>query len=251
MNATDLGIMLPAFLAGLLVLATHVPLGMRVLARGIIFVDLAIAQIASLGVVVAGLLGLEDNIYVVQGMAAGSALLGAAILSWTEHKRPQVQEATIGILFVLAASVGVLLMSRDPHAGEHLKDLLVGQILWVSTPQLVVTTILTAALFALWRLFHGRFGKLGFYALFALAITASVQLVGVYLVFTSLIIPALATHSLKQRRMPVAYGIGIAGYALGLLLSMWFDLPAGAIIVCAMALVAILARRLTPSRWTA
>ncbi len=251
MNATDFSIVLPALVAGLLVLATHVPLGMRVLARGVIFVDLAIAQIASLGVIVAGLLGLENNLYVVQGMAAGSALLGAAVLSWTERKRPQVQEASIGILFVLAASVGVLLMSRDPHAGEHFKDLLVGQILWVSTPQLVATAILTVVLFALWRVFRGRFGATGFYALFALAITASVQLVGVYLVFTSLIIPALATHSMTRRRLPVAYVIGAAGYTLGLLLSMWFDLPAGAIIVCAMALIAIGARWLMPSKWMA
>lgn len=237
MNATDLSIMLPAFIAGLLVLATHVPLGMRVLARGIIFVDLAVAQIAGLGVVIAGLFGLEGNIYAVQGMAAVSALLGAALLTYTERKLPQVQEAVIGLLFVLAACLGILLMSRDPHAGEHLKDLLVGQILWVSNGQLIATAIFTAALFMLWRLFKGQFGAMGFYALFALAITASVQLVGVYLVFTSLIVPALATHRLQQRRMPLAYAVGIAGYVLGLLLSVWLDLPTGAAIVCAMALV--------------
>ncbi len=236
MNDTDLGIMLPAFTAGLLVLATHVPLGMKVLERGIIFVDLAIAQIASLGVIVAGLLGLEGNIYIVQGMAAGAAMLGAALLSWTEHKRPQVQEASIGIMFVLAASLGVLLMSRDTHAGEHMKDVLVGQILWVSTAQLVTTAAITAALIALWSFFKNRLNHFGFYALFALAVTASVQLVGVYLVFTSLIVPALATHKLRRHRMQVAYGVGVAGYALGLLLSVVFDLPTGAAIVWGIAL---------------
>lgn len=240
MTSTDLGIMFPAFIAGALVLATHVPLGMRVLARGIIFVDLAIAQIASLGVIAAGLLGLEDNLYAVQGMAAGSALLGAALLTWTEHKRPQVQEASIGLLFVLAATLGILLMSRDTHSGEHLKDMLVGQILWVSNAQLIATAIVTSALFILWRVFRNRLGNLGFYALFALAVTASVQLVGVYLVFASLIVPALATHRLRKRRLAIAYATGIAGYALGLLLSVVFDLPTGAAIVWAIALAGAL-----------
>lgn len=247
MSGDDLGIMLPAFVAGLLVLATHVPLGMKVLARGIIFVDLAVAQVAGLGVIVAGLLGLEDNIYAVQGVAAASALLGAAFLAWAERKLPQVQEAVIGMLFVLAASGGILLMSRDVHAGEHLKDLLVGQILWVSTSQLIATAVLTAILLVLWRTFHERLGGFGFYALFALAVTASVQLVGVYLVFTSLIVPALATYRMQRRRKLTAYALGTTGYALGLLLSMWQDLPTGAAIVWAMAAVALLLQWLLPS----
>lgn len=251
MNATDLGIMLPAFVAGLLVLTTHVPLGMKVLARGIIFVDLAVAQVAGLGVIVAGLFGLEHNMFAVQGMAAASALLGAAFLSWTERRLPQVQEAVIGLLFVLAASGGILLMSRDVHAGEHLKDLLVGQILWVGTNQLIATAVLTVVLLALWRILIHRFGSLGFYTLFALAVTASVQLVGVYLVFTSLILPALATYRMQQHRNVMAFAVGIAGYAVGLLLSMWFDLPTGAAIVCAMAAVALAFQWIMPSRWMA
>lgn len=237
MSSTDLSIVLPAFVAGLLVLATHVPLGMRVLARGIIFVDLAVAQIAGLGVIAASFFGLEANAYIVQGMAAGSALLGASLLAYTEAKLPKVQEATIGILFVFAASLGILLMSRDPHAGEHLKDLLVGQVLWVGTAQLIATAAVTGMLLALWRILMGRLGTLGFYVVFALAITASVQLVGVYLVFASLIVPALATHRLRKHRMPGAFVVGIAGYLFGLLLSLWLDLPAGAAIVCTMTLV--------------
>jgi zinc/manganese transport system permease protein len=235
MDNLDLGIVFPAFIAGLLVLATHVPLGMKVLARGIIFVDLAVAQIAGLGVIIAGLLGLAGNTFAVQGVAAASALLGAALLAYTERKLPQVQEATIGLMFVLAASGGILLMSRDVHAGEHLKDLLVGQILWVGDSQLIATAVLTGALLALWRLFRERLSGFGFYALFALAVTASVQLVGVYLVFTSLIVPALATHRLQRRRKLIAFTVGIIGYAAGLLLSVWIDLPTGAAIVWAMA----------------
>ena len=235
MSALDLTILLPAFIAGLLVLATHVPLGMKVLARGIIFADLAVAQIAGLGVIAAGLLELEGRPLLVQGIAAASALCGAALLTLIERKLPDVLEACIGLLFVLAATGGILLMSHDVHAGEHLKDLLVGQILWVSNGQLIATAVLTTALLALWRVFDRRLGNFGFYALFALAVTASVQLVGVYLVFASLIVPALATHRLQQRRQLAAYAVGVAGYAGGLLLSVWFDLPTGAAVVWAMA----------------
>jgi zinc/manganese transport system permease protein len=231
MNTLELDILLPAFIAGLLVLATHIPFGMRVLQRGVIFADLAVAQIAGLGVVIAGLLDLTGQPLLVQLIAATSALCGAALLTWIERRAPEVKEAYIGLTFVLAASLGILLMSRDVHAGEHLKDLLIGQILWVSNEQLIATTLLTAALLALWHGFRKRLGNFGFYALFAIAITASVQMVGIYLVFASLIVPALATHQMQQQRMIVAYSIGIAGYAFGLLVSVWFDLPAGAAIV--------------------
>lgn len=236
MNALELDILLPAFVAGLLVLSTHIPLGMKVLARGVIFADLAVAQIAGLGVVIAGLLDLTDRPLLVQLIAAASALCGAALLAWIENRLPEVKEACIGLTFVLAASGGILLMSRDAHAGEHLKDLLVGQILWVNDSQLLATALLSAVLLLVWRWQQARLGTLGFYALFALAVTASVQLLGVYLVFASLIVPALATYRLRTRRMGYAFGLGIAGYAVGLLLSAWFDLPAGAAIVWAMAI---------------
>ena len=237
MNAIEFNILLPAFIAGLLVLATHIPLGMKVLERGVIFADLAVAQIAGLGVVIAGLLDLAERPLLVQLIAAASALCGAALLAVIERFLQEVKEACIGLLFVLAASGGILLMSSDVHAGEHLKDLLVGQILWVGTSQLIVTSLLTATLLTLWYLYHNRLGNFGFYALFALAVTASVQLVGVYLVFTSLIVPALATHRLKKRRIFTAYGVGITGYAAGLMLSVWSDLPSGAAIVWAMAII--------------
>ncbi|OIO80129.1 MAG: zinc/manganese transporter permease [Gallionellaceae bacterium CG1_02_56_997] len=237
MNSIELDILLPAFIAGLLVLATHIPLGMKVLQRGVIFADLAVAQIAGLGIVLAGLLNLTDQPLLVQIIAALSALCGAALLTWIERNLPEVKEACIGLTFVLAASGGILLMSRDVHAGEHLKDLLVGQILWVSQPQLIATALLSVVLLGIWRWQQDKLGHLGFYALFALAVTASVQLVGVYLVFASLIVPALATYRIQQKRMAYAFAIGITGYAIGLLLSALFDLPGGAAIVWAMALV--------------
>lgn len=244
MNNIEFDILLPAFLAGLLVLSTHIPLGMKVLARGVIFADLAVAQIAGLGVVIAGLLDLTDQPLLVQLIAAAGALCGAALLAWIEYRLPEIKEACIGLTFVLAASGGILLMSSDVHAGEHLKDLLVGQILWVSGDQLIATALLSAALLAVWRWQQTRLGNLGFYALFALAVTASVQLVGIYLVFASLIVPALATHRLNRHRLPAAFAVGISGYGAGLLLSIWFDLPAGAAIVWAMALCGMAASSL-------
>jgi zinc/manganese transport system permease protein len=234
MNTLD--ILLPAFIAGLLVLATHIPLGIKVLERGVIFADLAVAQIAGLGVIIAGLLGLTEQPLLVQIIAAVSALSGAALLSWIEDRLSEVKEACIGLTFVLAASLGILLMSRDAHAGEHL---LVGQILWVSNNQLIATAVLSAVLLLAWYRMRSRLQHLGFYALFALAVTASVQLIGIYLVFASLIVPSLATYRLQRNRIKFAWLTGIAGYAIGLLLSAWFDLPAGAAIVWTMAIAGI------------
>lgn len=241
MNDIELSILLPAFIAGLLVLATHIPFGMKVLERGVIFADLAVAQIAGLGVIIAALLDLAGQPLLVQLIAAASALCGAALLAWIENRLAEVKEACIGLTFVLAASGGILLMSRDVHSGEHLKDLLVGQILWVSTDQLVATALLTAALLAMWQWTRLKAHNIGFYGLFALAVTASVQLVGVYLVFASLIVPALATYRINRGKMGYAFAIGIIGYAVGLLLSACFDLPSGATVVWTMAATGVLA----------
>ena len=241
MNGADFSILFPAFIAGLLVLATHIPFGMKVLARGVIFADLAVAQIAGLGLILAGLLDLTGQPLLVQLIAAASALCGAALLAWIEKRLPEVKEACIGLTFVLAASGGILLMSHDVHSGEHLKDLLVGQILWVSSQQLMAAALLTAVLLALWQWSKLQAHPLGFYTLFALAVTASVQLVGVYLVFASLIVPALATYRCRHRRTLWAFAVGIPGYALGLLLSAWFDLPSGAAVVCTLAGTGVIA----------
>jgi zinc/manganese transport system permease protein len=242
LDALSFSILGPAFCAGLLVLATHVPMGQQVLARGIVFIDLAIAQIAGLGVIAADTMGWEPQGFAAQIAAVSAALVGALILTFTEKRWPEVQEALIGVLFVLAACGGILLMAGNPHGGEHLKDLLVGQILWVSYGQLLPVLPLTAAILALWFGARDRLGRIGFYAMFALAVTASVQLVGVYLVFASLIIPALAGRfHPARRRLVVGYSVGVLGYALGLTLSAVFDLPSGAVVVCMLALVAVIA----------
>jgi zinc/manganese transport system permease protein len=247
--ALDWGILGPALIAGLLVLATHVPLGMQVLDRGIVFIDLAIAQIAGLGVIAADALGLEGGL-AVQAAAVTAALLGAWLLTWTEKKAPQDQEALIGVMFIVAACVGILILAGNPHGGEHLKDLLVGQILWVGTKQLLWLAAISAVLvIALWRGWIAKLGRFGFYSAFAVAVTASVQLVGVYLVFSSLIIPALATRHLRStHRMSIGYVLGAVGYALGLALSAILDLPSGAVIVCTLAACAVGVAMMLPSR---
>jgi zinc/manganese transport system permease protein len=242
LGTLELGILWPAFLAGLLVLATHVPLGQQVLNRGIVFIDLAIAQVAGLGVTVAGAFMTEAEGWRVQAAALAAALLGALVLTWTEKKWPEVQEALIGVLFVVAACVELLVLANNPQGGEHLKDLLVGQILWVLPGNLIPVAILYAVLLAVWFGFRERLGQIGFYGLFAVVVTQSVQLVGVYLVFASLIIPALAARRFAEKtRLWVGYAVGLAGYVMGLVASSLLDLPTGAMIVVTLLVAFVIA----------
>src|SRR6267154_1521408 len=248
MAQIEYGILFPAFLAGILVLATHVPLGQQVLARGIVFIDLAIAQVAGLGVTAADAVGFEPSGWRVQAAAGAAALLGALTLTWSEKKWPEVQEALIGVLFVVSASVELLVLANNPRGGEHLKDLLVGQILYVAPASLWPTALLYAAALAIWFRYRARLGHVGFYVLFALVVTQSVQLVGIYLVFTSLIVPALASKLYPERhRLAVGYAVGITGYVTGLIASSLFDLPTGAVIVVTLALTFAVATVLSRS----
>lgn len=239
--ALELNVLLPALLAGLLVLATHVPLGQEVLKRGIVFIDLAIAQVAVLGVITAEVLGFEAHGWAVQAIAAGAALAGAALLSYAERRFAAQEEALIGVLFVLAASLALLLLHGHPHGAEHLKDVLEGQILWTELRALLPVALLSSVVLALWFGARQHVGRAGFYFLFALTVTASVQLVGVYLVFASLIIPALATP-----RLPFAYALGALAYTFGLMLSFTADLPAAPVIVCTLALLGTVVWRFRP-----
>ena len=230
----------PALAAGLIILSTHVPLGHEVLKRGIIFIDLAIAQIAGLGVIAAHSMDWDPNGVEVQIAAVSAALLAALGLNWTEKRWPRQQEPLIGILFILAATGGILLLAGNPHGSEHLKELLVGQILWSTWESLVPIAGLYSALLLLWFTIGHRLGPLGFYVIFAVAVTASVQIVGIYLVFASLIIPALATmHLSGGNRLLVGYIIGALSFFAGIVLSAIFDIPTGAIIVWTMAAIAL------------
>jgi zinc/manganese transport system permease protein len=230
----------PAMIAGALVVLSHVPLGMQVLTRGIVFIDLAVAQVAGVGVIVGHNLGLAIEGWGTQAAAVVAALLGSLLLTWTERKRPEVQEALIGVLFVLASTAQILLLANDPHGGEDLKDLLAGQILWVSPPQLWRAGALTALFVVVWWRWREQLGRIGFYVMFALMVTVSVQLVGVYLVFSSLIVPALAVYRHPpRRRLWLGLGLSVVSYAVGLLGSALFDLPASPLIVWAMAVIGV------------
>jgi len=245
-SSLDPSLLMPALLAGLLILLTHVPLGRIVLSRGIVFLDLAIAQIAGLGVMAAHQYGLESGMGV-QLAAVAAALLGALLLGWTERRWPDTQEALIGSTFVVAACVGILLLAHDPHGGEELQDMLAGQILWVGKEQLKWAGLVTAVLGVLLLSPFSRKG-LGFYAVFAAAVTLSVQLAGVYLVFASLILPALAVRGAPGNKgLAFAWTLGALGYGLGLAASALMDWPSGAIIVCVIALLSLLFGTLGPT----
>ncbi len=240
MDMPELSIILAPLIAGLLVIASHVPLGREVLKRGIIFIDLAVAQIAGLGVIAAQTFEFEMAGYGVQVAAGTSALLGGLLLQWSEQRWPDIQEALIGTTFVLAACASLLLLAGSPHGGEHLQELLVGQVLWVRYEQLPAATVLFSMVLATWFFARNFARGKGFYLLFALAVTASVQLVGIYLVFASLIIPALAIRRFETSRgLYIAYGIGASSYLAGLLLSIATDLPAAALIVWTLAVFSI------------
>ena len=238
-STTELSILLPALVAGILVTATHVPLGTQVLARGIVFIDLAIAQIAGCGVLLADQLGFEPQGAAVQIAALTAALAGALLLTWTERSWPDVQEAVIGVTFVLGATGSVLLLASNVHGSEHLRDLLVGQILWVQPTRLGWAAAVYAIVLALWFTSRERLGRTGFYVVFALTVTVSVQLVGLYLVFATLIVPPLGTRKMTRHRLVAAWAIGLVGYAAGLVLSTALDLPSGPVIVWTLAAFAL------------
>ncbi len=231
----------PALIAGFIVLSTHVPLGQEVLRRGIIFIDLAIAQVAGLGVIAAHTMDWDPDGFEVQTAAVSAALLAAIGLNWTEKRWPKIQEPLIGILFILAATGGILLLAGNPHGSEHLKELLVGQILWQTWSSLLPIAGLYAVVLVVWFVLHPRFGAMIFYLVFAVAVTASVQIVGIYLVFASLIIPALATTGIRKgNRLIAGYAVGGISYFIGIAASVLLDLPTGAVIVWSMAAVALL-----------
>jgi len=246
-EALDLTIIGPAFIAGAIVLSTHVLLGREVLSRGIIFIDLAVAQTAGIGVIMASMAGWDPHGVAAQLAAFVAALAAGFLLTWTESRFEPVQEALIGMLFVLAATGGILLLANNPRGGEELKDLLVGQILWVDIHTLAPALVVSAVVLLLWVKGHERFGRLGFYGLFALSVTVSVQLVGIYLVFTSLIAPAIAVRSFKRNALATAYGVGLLGYLIGITISALMDLPTGAVIVWTLVTVAILTAWLAPA----
>ncbi|MSR81985.1 MAG: metal ABC transporter permease [Candidatus Latescibacteria bacterium] len=248
------------FAACLVMVGIHAYLGIHVLARGVIFVDLALAQIAALGRTLAFLAGYELDSWEAYLLSLAAAFIGAAVFSLTRLRQRQIpQEAVIGIAYAVAAAAGVLAIDRAPHGAEHLKDLLVGSILWVGWDQVLEITGLYLVIgvfhwffrerFLLISLDEGeavrrgwsvRFWDFIFYASFGLVITRSVQIAGVLLVFSFLIVPAVCGTLLAQRlswRLGIGWAVGFVVSAIGCSLSYVGDLPTGAAVVCTFGVV--------------
>ena len=216
----------------------HAPLGIEVLRRGIVFIDLAVAQIAGLGLVAAEVFLHAPSPYLVHAIALACALLAGLFFRKVETTVPGRQEAIIGCAFVLAASLAVLLLADRPHGGEEIRYLLSGQILFVTWWDVLRHAPVYVAILAAWFVRPALRRGLGFYLLFAFAVTSSVQLVGVYVVFAGLILPALAAMGAKRRQL-TAWLCGIAAVASGIVAAVLLDLPAGPAVVTTYVVVAI------------
>lgn len=240
-SAEMLEILLPALIAGLVIALTHAPLGLEVLRRGIIFIDLAIAQIAGLGLVVMGLYWPQAPGWLLQLVTLGCALAAGLVFHWSERRLPDRQEALIGSSFVVAASLALLLLADHPHGGEAMQHLLSGQLLFVGWGELLLVVPVYALVLLAWFARPRLRAGLGFYGLFALAVTVSVQLAGVYVVFASLILPALAATAWPARALSVAWLSAATAVLAGLAAALWFDWPAGPLLVVSYALVAVIA----------
>ncbi len=238
-------------------------LGLHVVRRGIIFIDIAMAQMASLGICVAVLLHLNLESWTTFFIALGFTLVGAAIFSVTgKRASPIPQEAVIGIGYVVAAAAAVLLLSRAAEGDEEIKNMLVGNILLVSPTDVwkcfALFALVAAVHFALRRSillvsferetaydrgFRVRWWDFLFYALFGLVVTSFVRIAGVLLVFTYLIVPAVCGISLATslgRRLLIGWAIALVGGVAGLFFSFRWDLPSGAAIVCTFGVLLIL-----------
>ena len=261
----DLGLFLPPLVACLIIVAIHSYLGLHVIAREVIFVDLSLAQMAALGSAVAILAGGEPDSTSTFLYALGFTTLGAAIFALTRtHERGRVpQEAIIGIVYVVASAAAILVADRTPRGGEAIKDILVGSLLWVTWP--VIGRL--AAIYAVVGVFHwllrGRFLTISFhpevaaargwnvrlwdflfYLSFGIVITFSGPIAGVLLVFSFLVVPAAVAFQFTRRQGALAVTSWIAGVlasATGLWLSFRYDLPTGPLIVCAFGLVLLVA----------
>ncbi len=234
----------PAFVAGAIISLAHVPLGQEVLKRGIIFLDLAVAQFAALGMIAfQSLPNIDEYSYIGMYGPLASGLVAALTCAFTFHALEKYagayQEALIGCAFVLAACLSLLLMANDPHGGEEMNNILAGQILWTDWPDIKIAAPVFISIFVIWNIFQSKRQVL-FYPLFAMAIPFAVNMIGIYLVFASLIFPALAVVKLRSHKVSWGIVISICGYSLGLAASYILDWPSGPAIVLSMALCSFL-----------
>jgi zinc/manganese transport system permease protein len=248
-------ILLPAFVASVILTGIHAYLGIHVVERGVIFVDLSLAQIAAFGGTVGYLAGYELHSPAAYAFSLGFTVLGAAIFAFTRvHRKTRIpQEAIIGIAYAVAAAASVLVMSKATRETEHLKEMLVGNILSVSWSELARTAglfVLVGAFnFALRKKFllismnepeaekQGlsiRLWDFLFYGSFGVVVTSSVPIAGVLLVFSYLIVPSVSAMLFSERlgvRLAIGWSMGAISSAVGVYLSYLWDLPTGATIV--------------------
>ena len=222
----------PALLACLLISLVNGPLGAEVVRRGIIFIDLAIAHIAGLGFIAGTVLFPDASFWLLQFITYIFVLLFASLFWMLERKLPQRVEAWIGVSFIFAASITFLLIDDHPHAGDLVRNLLSGQILFTTWDDVVgLTVVYGVVISAMWLKGLHRH-PYGFYILFTLAITTCIPIAGVYLIFASLILPGLAAEKTANPNLSVIL-IGILSAILGIGIGMVFDLPNGPCLVVA------------------
>lgn len=253
-------LMVGPFLACLILTGIHAYLGMHIIKREVIFVDLALAQIAALGSTVGSLVGYHLHSVESYFLALVCTLCGAAVFAATRFEKPVVpHEAIIGIVYAVSAAASVLVLSRSPDGGEELKSLMVGHLLFVDKVEIIKLFLIYAAI----GIIHYRFRRefflisedpkgareaglnvLGwdflFYATFGCVVTSSVEVAGVLLVFSFLIVPAVCSTLLSSHgyaRLWVGWGIGTMASIIGIAISYLFDLPTGAAVVCVFGVI--------------
>ena len=243
------------FVASLILTGIHAYLGVHVVERGVIFVDLALAQIAALGATIAILIGMDPHGTGAYWLSLGFTFIGAAIFAFARTRRGHIpQEAFIGIAYAVASAAAILAMSKATGETEHLKDMLVGNILSVSRHDVFKTAVLYGVIGVFHYIFRRRFLLIStdpeqaeaqgisirfwdflFYASFGFVVTSSVAIAGVLLVFCYLIVPSVGAMLFADRvgrRLAIGWTMGTLVSALGTYLSYYWDLPTGATIVC-------------------
>jgi zinc/manganese transport system permease protein len=260
-----LDLMIPPVVAALVILSIHAYLGLHVIAREVIFVDLAFAQIAALGTTIALLMGIELGTSASLAFALGATLIGALIFSFTRMEHSAVpQEAIIGIAYVMASAAVILLAGMTAEGAEHIKETLTGTLIWVGWPAIAKMAVVYALVgvfhFFLRRYFLAvsfhpekaekvRLWDFLFYVSFGIVISFSVEIAGVLMVFSSLVVPAVIAFFFTDRfaaAMLIAWGSGAVAIVAGIGASFYWDLATGPLLVCAFGAVLILAALLKP-----
>jgi len=270
MDASMVSFLAAPFVASLVIAGIHAYLGVHVVERGVIFVDLSLAQIAAFGSAIALLiLGGDPHGPAVYWISLVFTLLGAILFSTIRSRRARIpQEAIIGIAYAVASAATILAMSKATSESEHLKDMLVGNILAVSWQEVWTTALLYVVIGVFHYVFRRRFLMISlepekaeaqgvslrlwdflFYASFGFVVTRSVSIAGVLLVFCYLIVPSVAAMLYSDRigpRLAIGWTMGTVVSALGVYFSLMLDLPTGATIVCTFGLVLIIMAAVRP-----